>query len=164
MKWSLREGSLVTAVAALVLVVQPDILAAVVRVWIAVLALLATGAVLKRVFGPIPAEPPPVHSVTARELGLVRGMSENDQAKDFLLAVDYQLFPFLQGTLREIAAQRLLVNHRVVLERDPDRARKILGDDAWQLVRPTPEGSDQPRWDAVTIAQLDAVTDALEKA
>ena len=136
MKWSLREGSLVTAVAALVLVVQPDILAAVVRVWIAVLALLATGAVLKRVFGPISAEPPPVHSVTARQLGLVR----------------------------EIAAQRLLVNHRVVLERDPDRARKILGDDAWQLVRPTPEGSDQPRWDAVTIAQLDAVTDALEKA
>ena len=163
MKWSLREGSLVTAVAALVVVVQPDILAAVVRAWIAVLALLATGAVLKRVFGPIPAEPPPVHSVTARELGLVRGMGDNDQAKDFLLAVDYQLFPFLQGTLREIAGQRLLVNHRVVLERDPDRAFKILGDDAWQLVRPTPEGSDQARWETVTIAQLDVVTSALEQ-
>src|SRR5439155_19442179 len=122
------------------------------------------GAVLRQVFGPIPAEPPSVNPAHARELGLVREMGDNDQAKDFVLAVDYQLFPFLQGTLREIAAQRLLVNHRVVFERDPDRARKILGDDAWQLVRPTPEGSDQPRWDAVTIAQLDAVTDALEKA
>ena len=163
MKWSIREGSLMTAVAALVVVVQPDILPAVVRAWLVVVALLATGAVLKRVFGPIPAEPPAVHSVTARELGLVRGMSENDQAKDFLLAVDYQLFPFLQGTLREIAAQRLLVNHKIVLERDPERARKILGDDVWRLVRPTPEGSDQPRLDTVTIAQLAVVTDALEK-
>src|SRR3989442_5827300 len=135
MKWSLREGSLVTAVAALVLVVQPDILAAVVRVWIAVLALLATGAVLKRVFGPIPAEPPPVHSVTARELGLVRGMSENDRAKHFLLPVDYQLFPFLQGTLRETPAQRLLLHHTLFLYRDTDRARQITGHGASQLVR-----------------------------
>src|SRR5438445_13703311 len=105
MKWSLREGSLVTAVAALVVVVQPDILGVVVRVWIAVLALLPTGAVLKSVFGPIPAEPPPVHSVTPRALGLVRGMSENDQAKDLLLAVAYRVLPFLHGTPRDIASQ-----------------------------------------------------------
>jgi hypothetical protein len=162
MKWLIRESSLATAVAALLVVVQPDSLTGVARAWLVVIAFLTSAAVLGRVFGGIPEEPQPVDSVSFPQRGEVRQMPDNDQANDFVLAVEYQLFPFLQGRLREIAAQRLLANHNVVLEREPDRARMILGDDIWQLVRFAPESSQHPRWDTVTIGQLATVTDALE--
>ena len=163
MKWFIREGSLVTCVTALVAMVQPGLLAVAVRAWLVVVALLAAGAVLSRVFRSIPPEPQPVDSGTRNQPGEIRHIRDIEQANDFVLGVDYQLFPFLHGALREIAAQRLLVNHNVVLERDPDRARKILGDEAWQLVRPRAEGAGQPGWATVTIGRIAAVTDALEK-
>jgi hypothetical protein len=162
MKWLIREGSLAMTVAALVVAVQPDLLAVAIRAWLVVVAFLTAGAVLSRVFGHIPPEPQPVDSAIAHQQGEVRHMRDIEQANDFVLAVDYQLFTFLQGTLAEIAAQRLLVNHNVVIERDPDRAHRILGDEAWQLVRPRP-GLEKPPWDTVTIRQLAVVTDALEK-
>ena len=163
MKWFIREGSLMTAVAGLVVAVQPDVLAVTVRAWLVVVVLLAAGAVLSRAFRDIPPEPQPVSSTTVRPPGEIRHMRDIEQANDFVVGVDYQLFPFLQGALREIAAERLLVNHNVLLERDPDGARKILGDEAWQLVRPRPKDSERPRWDTLSIEQLAVVTDALEK-
>jgi hypothetical protein len=163
MTWFIREGSLVTAVAALVVLVQPDVLAVTLRAWLVVVALLAAGAVLSRAFRNVPPEPEPVSSATVRRPGEVRNMRDIEQANDFVVGVDYQLFAFLQGALREIAAQRLLVHHNVLLERDQDRARKILGDEAWQLVRPRTEGAERQRWETVTVGQLAVATDALEK-
>jgi hypothetical protein len=77
--------------------------------------------------------------------------------------VDYQLFPFLLGAVRDIAAQRLLVRHNVELEREPDRARDILGEETWQVIRPmeTAEGTPQSR--SISLRQLAVVTDALER-
>jgi hypothetical protein len=45
--------------------------------------------------------------------------------------------------LREAAAARLESRHRIDLVRQPDAARRLLGDDAWQLIRPDrPEPDD----------------------
>jgi hypothetical protein len=38
--------------------------------------------------------------------------------------------------LREAAAARLAARHNVVLERRPEAARRLLGDEAWELLRP----------------------------
>jgi hypothetical protein len=38
--------------------------------------------------------------------------------------------------LREAAAARLAARHGIALERSPDAARALLGDDAWELLRP----------------------------
>jgi hypothetical protein len=91
-------------------------------------------------------------------------MRDIKQANDFLIAVDYQLFPFLQGAVREIAEQRLLVHHNVDLEREPNRARDILGQETWQLIRPMETAEGKPHFGSLSIAQLAVVTDALEKA
>jgi hypothetical protein len=162
-KWFLREASLVTALAALVVVLEPTWLATVVRFWLGAIALLGSGAILSTVFGRIPTEPGPASSPPARQLGDLRQMRDIEQANDFLIAVDYQLFPFLQGAVRDIAAQRLLVGHNVDLEREPDRARAILGQETWQLITPTETADGKPRLGSVSLAQLVVVADALEK-
>jgi hypothetical protein len=163
MRWLLREASLVTALAALVVVLEPTWLATVGRLWLVAIVLLGSGAILSTVFGHIPTEPVRPPTGRARQLGDLRQMRDIEQANDFLIAVDYQLFPFLQGAVREIAAQRLLVRHNVDLEREPDRARDILGHETWQLIRPTETAEGKPRLGSVSLTQLAAVADALEK-
>jgi hypothetical protein len=163
MKWFFREASLVTAVAAVIVVVQPSWLAMLARPWFAVVALLGAGAILSVVFARLPPEPLVVRSLPRSNLGEVRQMREIEQANDFLLAVDYQLYPFLQDAIRGIAAHRLLVRHNIGLDAQPDRARELVGDAAWQLVGPA-HGSDGGRsWGTISPAQLATVTDALER-
>jgi len=163
MKWFLREASLVTALTALVVVMEPAWLATVGRLWLVAIVLLGSGAILSMVFGRIPPEPVPASTRLARQLGDLRQMHDIEQANDFLIAVDYQLFPFLQRAVREIAVQRLLVRHNVDLELEPDRARDILGDETWQLITPTETAGAKPRFGSVSLTQLAVVTDALEK-
>jgi hypothetical protein len=50
----------------------------------------------------------------------------------------------LLPTLREAAAARLASRHGVELERRPDAARELLGEDVWELLRPDrPEPADR---------------------
>jgi hypothetical protein len=162
-KWFGREASLVTAIAALIAALQPSWLAVVGRSWLVVMALLASGAILSNALGHIPTEQAPVVTAEPRQPGDVRQIGHIEQANDFLLAVDYQLFPFLQGAVRDIAAQRLLVHHSVVLESDPERARHLLGEEAWQLIRPTDAGDRESPWGTISVGQLAAVADSLER-
>ena len=163
MRWFLREASLVTALAALVLVLEPMWLATVVRLWTVAIALLGIGAILSAVFAHIPTESGPASTSAAPQLGEVRQMRDIEQANNFLIAVDYQLFPFLLDAIREIAAQRLLVRRNVDLEREPDRARDILGQATWQVIRPTDTADGKPHLRSISLMQLAVVTDALEK-
>ena len=163
MKWFLREASLVTALTALVVVLEPTWLTTVGRLWLVAIVLLGSGAILSTVLGQIPMEPVPASTGLARQLGEFRQMRDIEQANDFLIAVDYQLFPFLQGAVREIAAQRLLVRHNVDLEREPDRARDLLGQETWQLITSTDTAGAKTRLGSVSLTQLAVVTDVLEK-
>jgi len=66
-----------------------------------------------------------------RELGL--GMSGAGHAWHHLLP-----------RLRAVAAARLGSRHGIELDRQPDAARALLGDDVWELLRPDrPEPEDQ---------------------
>ena len=166
MRWFVREASLSTALAALILMVQPAWLPLLVKPWLVVVGLLAAGAIISDAFARVPTEPQPVvrgRNVPVRQLGEVRQMSDIEQASDFLVAVDYRLFPFLQGEIKRIAAHRLLENHNVSLDRQPERARKLLGDAVWQVVRGPEAGESDSRWGNITIAQLSALTRDLEK-
>jgi hypothetical protein len=163
MRCFLREASLVTALAALVLVLEPTWLATVVRLWLIAMSLLGIGAILFAVFAHIPTEPGPASTSRVHKLGEFLQMRDIEQANNFLIAVDYQLFPFLVGAIREIAAQRLLVRHNVHLEREPDRAREILGHETWQVIRPTQTPEGRPNLGSISLMQLAVVTDALER-
>jgi hypothetical protein len=163
MRWFLREASLVTALASLVLVLEPTWLATLGRLWLVAIALLGIGAILSAVFAHIPTEPGPASTSRTPQLGEVRQMRDIEQANNFLIAVDYQLFPFLLDAIREIAAQRLLIRHNVDLEHEPDRARDILGPETWQVIRPPETAEDRPHLRSISPMLLAVVTDALEK-
>jgi hypothetical protein len=65
--------------------------------------------------------------------------------------------------LREAAAVRLATRHSVDLDRRPEQARLLLGDDIWELLRPDrPEPADRHA-PGISSARLRRVVDALER-
>jgi hypothetical protein len=67
----------------------------------------------------------------------------------------------LRPMLAEIAAP-LLAARGVDLERNPEAARELLGEDAWELVRPAERPAD-PFGPGTTEARLRAAVDRLER-
>ena len=69
----------------------------------------------------------------------------------------------LRPLLREIASDRLLVQHGVDLDRQPAQAERLVGPEAWEWVRPDRE-EPRDRWvHGPPTAELTAVVDALER-
>jgi hypothetical protein len=65
--------------------------------------------------------------------------------------------------LREAAAVRLATRQNVDIERRPDQARRLLGDDVWELLRPDlPEPAD-PYEPGISLGRLRRIVDALER-
>ena len=79
------------------------------------------------------------------------------------LATSFHLYHRLRPLFREIAENRLQVRHGVDLDRRPEDARALLGDEAWAWLRSDcPEPRD--RWaPGPPIAELTAVVDALDR-
>lgn len=64
--------------------------------------------------------------------------------------------------LRDAAAARLAQKHGVELERRPETARGLLGDEAWELLRPDrPEPADRNA-PGLSFARVKALVDRLE--
>ena len=64
------------------------------------------------------------------------------QAVSFAQASAFDLHYRLRPILREVAAARL-ARRGVVLDREPQRARALLGEPAWELVRPDREPGER---------------------
>jgi hypothetical protein len=79
------------------------------------------------------------------------------------LGSSFYLHHRLRPLLREIAAHRLLRRHGIELDRRPDAARKLIGEEAWEWLRPErPEPRD--RWaSGPPLSELRGVVDALER-
>jgi hypothetical protein len=65
--------------------------------------------------------------------------------------------------LREAADARLAARYSVDLERRPDQARRLLGDEAWELLRPDRPEPDDRLAPGISIGLLRRVVDALER-
>lgn len=165
MRWLWREASLATALAAMVLTLQPTWSSATIRAWLVVVGILGSGAILSEALARFPVEAVRQGSAwpgsQERPATEVRHMRDIEQANDFLLGVDYQLFPFLRDRVREIAAHRLLTRHNVDLEHNPALARRLLGEELWELVRPATANDE--RWGTRSTTRLDSITRDLEK-
>ena len=68
----------------------------------------------------------------------------------------------LRPLLRDVAATRLAAHHSVDLDRQPDAARRLLGDEAWAVVRPDVEKPEDLYAPGVPLARLRGVVGALE--
>jgi hypothetical protein len=68
----------------------------------------------------------------------------------------------LRPLLRQIAAHRLAVRHGVALDADDGHALRLLGDDAWALLRPDRELPDERRGPRLDVHEIDAIVARLE--
>jgi hypothetical protein len=68
----------------------------------------------------------------------------------------------LRPLIREIAADGLAMRHGIDLDQDPIRARAVLGDDAWELVRTGHPGPPPALARGPDRARLERVVSALE--
>jgi hypothetical protein len=95
-----------------------------------------------------PARPPGL-VVTERDITL--GCSNAGHFHSRLLPV-----------LREAAATRLALHHNVDLERQPEAARRLLGDDAWGVVRPDRAEPEDLYAPGLPLPQVRELVDTLE--
>lgn len=73
-----------------------------------------------------------------------------------------QLHRRLLPILRDVAATRLAANHDVELDRRPARARELLGDEAWELLRPDRPEPDDRDGPGLPLARIRSLVDRLE--
>jgi hypothetical protein len=79
------------------------------------------------------------------------------------VASSFHLHMRLRPILREIAAHRLSMRFGVDLRREPERARELIGVEAWELVRPErPPPSDRLA-PGPPASQLSKVVEELER-
>jgi hypothetical protein len=62
-----------------------------------------------------------------------------DRALVLAASSSFDVHHRLRPLLRELASERLYASHGVELDREPERARALLGDELWEIVRPTRE-------------------------
>ncbi len=68
----------------------------------------------------------------------------------------------LRPVLQEVAGARLRP-HGVWLDRNPDHARRLLGDELWELVRADRPRPPEPRAPGLSLEQLSALIARLER-
>ncbi len=68
----------------------------------------------------------------------------------------------LRPVLRELASARLR-HHGVWLDRSPQDARRLLGDELWEIVRPDRPWPSEPRAPGMSWDQLTSVVTRLER-
>jgi len=65
--------------------------------------------------------------------------------------------------LRDAAEARLAARHEVDLERRPDRARELLGEETWEIVRPDREAPQDRNAPGLSLRRITAVIDTIER-
>jgi hypothetical protein len=75
----------------------------------------------------------------------------------------FDLHVRLRPTIREIAEYRLLTHYGLLLDDQPDRARRLLGEPIWELVRPDRELPENRHAPGLSVRELDEVVSALER-
>jgi hypothetical protein len=117
--------------------VSPGGPALTVEIYLFVVAALVLGAVVLHVATALPsAEPAPFERPPrTQRLGQLESIA---RALDLAEASAFDLHHALRPIVREIAAARL-VRRGISLDRQPDRARALLGAQTWELVRPDRE-------------------------
>jgi hypothetical protein len=79
------------------------------------------------------------------------------------LGSSFYLHHRMRPVLREIASHRLLMKHGVDLDTKPEVAAALLGEPAWEWLRPERQ-EPRDRWETgPPFAELEAVVDAVER-
>ena len=91
----------------------------------------------------------------------LRSLEELEHAVDFALATAFDVHFRLRPHLAAIAEHRLAARG-VSLELQPERARELVGDEAWELVRPDRRGPEDRNASGLDLSALTRIVEALE--
>lgn len=159
--------AVVTVALVVMLGIRPVSVHEILAVYVLVLAAVALAA-LTRVARSSSDTPPPsqfdaalaTRSIdSSRPPELVRTEREITLGLSNATHLHQRLLPIL----REAAAARLLSGHNVDLQRRPAAAKALLGDDAWELVRPDRPAPVDRNAPGISLRQLRDTIATLEK-
>ncbi|HEY8705654.1 MAG TPA: hypothetical protein VIL98_12935 [Gaiellaceae bacterium] len=156
-----------TALLVVMLGIRPASIQQILSVYVLVLAGIALAA-LTRIARSASDFPPPSNfeaALRARAVGPTRPSELVRTEREITLGTSSagNLHRRLLPILREAAAARLSAGHNVDLQRRPDAARVLLGEDAWELLRPDrpePHDHNDP---GIPMRRLRSVVSTLEK-
>jgi hypothetical protein len=142
------------------LLVSPGAPGLTAEIYLFVVAALVLAAVVRDLAKALPsAEPVPLQR-PSRSQG-VGQLESVARALDLAEASSFDLHNTLRPIVREIAVARL-ARHGVSLERQPERARALLGAQAWDLVRPDRVAPARGSGRGCSRDELRAIADSLE--
>lgn len=137
-----------------------------VHLWLLVAGAVALGsllAALRRAFpDPGPSAFERALAPRASRPGRLAELSRLEREVELGLSTAFDLHVRLRPRLRSVADELLAARRGVELDREPERARAILGDEAWELVRPDRERPEDRHGPGLDRAALGRVLDALE--
>ena len=157
---------LLTVALAVALLVVPGRAELAVRIYLLVLAALVLARLVAAVRRAFPPSGP-----SAFDRALRRGASRHDRLPELAklerevalgASTAFDLHYRLRPTLRRIAGELLAARRGIELDAQPDAARRALGDDAWELVRPDREPPRDRYGAGVDLLALHRAVAALE--
>jgi hypothetical protein len=159
--------ALPTIALAVVAVAAPGRLALALQIYALVVAAIALLAVLTALHR---AYPPPGRSLVdealeepEREEEPLPELARLEREVTLGVASTYDLHFRLRPTLRDTAAGLLAVRRGIDLDRQPERARAVLGDETWQLVRPDIEPPADRLARGIEPERVRRIVEALER-
>jgi len=143
------------------LLVSPGAPGLTVEIYLFVVAALVVAAVVLDVANALPlAEPVPLQRPPRSQY--VGQLESVARALQLAEASSFGLHNTLRPIVREIAAARL-ARHGVSLDRQPERARALIGAQTWELVRPDREApAGRSGSGGCSRDELRAIVDSLE--
>ena len=152
---------------AIALGIRPIATERIVAAYVIVVAAIALAALVRTVAARQATHEPSAfeHALARRRATVVRPPELVLIERDIVLgnASAGHLHTRLRPRLRDAAATRLAAHHSLDLDRQPESARRLLGDDGWEIVRPDVEKPEDLYAPGLPLSRLRALVDRLEK-
>lgn len=148
------------------LAVLPGRAEVVLRVYVLLLAAFVLAQLLVRLRSGLPAPgPSPVDAALRRRPPRVDRVAELEKIEREVtlgLTTSFDLHFRLRPTLRRIASELLRARRGIDLDTSPEAARRALGDETWELVRPDREPPHDRFGHGIELERLRRVVVSLE--
>ena len=155
-----------TLVLAIVLLVDPGRAELAVHVYVLVLAAIGLGHLFVALRSALPPRGPSAFDAAlrarARPAQRIPELERMEREVALGLATAFDLHYRLRPNLRGIAIELLAARRGIDLDASPEAARRVLGDDAWEIVRGDREVSREHFAPGVQLASLRRAVSALE--
>ena len=160
-----RLPVLLTAAAVIVAVALPGRTELVVRIYALVLAALVLARLVAMLRAALPRGPSAFDRALRRPARSHERLSELAKIeREVTLGTTtaFDLHYRLRPSLRRIAGELLAARRSIDLDGDPEAARRALGEETWELVRPDREPPRERFGRGIELASLGAVVSSLE--